>query len=599
MKRTVLLNFLLLITGSAAGQRFEMNLDSVHPHLQNDRHGDTIRKYFSNTFYSYPTPDQYPDEYNYTTELKEPYLLIGAFYSNKLAVNYTFAEEKIPELKEYVNDTSHSGAIWPKSYSGKYAIPVLDSSGIIVTVNGISSRNAGRYEFRVLENKTREVLPWTKPTLFTGWYRSTYIEEKNKHDEEVAYLGHFKNEFGKSLTFQVRKIDQPQLIQASLSALWVARKPKVLGVFTFSELSDFLKMFKKQWVPAAYRQTMTDWSSDTTLLKLKNAFEPRENSIIFYLDDIVNSKEVIEYNLVGEGDSTGWKANDFDLNFIWLKDLEPGRYNLKIRYSVQRHNIAVYPFTIAAAWYQTAGFKLGIVLLGLLSAGFVVLLLRSGKQAKLLEVQGMQKQLVQTELRSIRSQFNPHFVFNALNSIQGLMTRKDTGQANKYLAEFSSLMRESLKRSDREFESISKEIKLLENYLNLEQLRFGFSYRIILDEELDIHAMEIPGLLLQPLVENAIKHGVAKLYDKGMLFIRFQTGGANLTVSVEDNGQGFAYNGLADNKLTYKAQGYGLKLTKERIKLLNATLEGQELVFAIASNGEGTCVSIQFKNWLL
>lgn|GEM_PF-570195 len=591
MKRIAFICFLLSMAGSVQSQQLEMHLDRVHPLLATDRHGDTIRKYFRYTYYSFPTPRAYRESANHTTKLKEPYLQMGMFYAKSLAVNLSHARKKIPELKEYEADSAGFSSVGANSYPGKYAIPIFDSTGVIVTINGISSRNANQYEFRVLEDQTREVLPWTKPLVFTDAYMFTQIEIPDQEDEEVAYLGHFKQAFGKSLTFEVRRVDLPDVVQVKMSALWVQRTPAVLGTFTFAELSDFLEMFKKQWKPNELLVRMEDWASDSVLLRPRHAFGPNENSLIFYLDDIVDTKEIIEYNLINGKDSTGWRVNDFDLNFIWINDLDPGDYTLNIRYSVQRQNICSYPFTIAAAWYQTAWFKLIMVLAMLSALGMIALLWKSARQRKLIATQQVQRQLAQTELKSIRSQFNPHFVFNALSSIQGLVTKGDTKTANLYLSTFSTLMRESLLRGKEEFANLATELRLMDNYLKLEQLRFGFGYRIDIDPGIDTNALEVPGLLLQPLIENAIKHGVAPLYKAGVLRIRVRTEDDDLLIDIQDNGNGF--EGQED------ATGFGLRLTRERIRLLNSMLERQRLELAIGRNDGITTVSIRFENWLL
>ena len=561
-------------------QKLEMNLDSISPIIQHDQHGDSIRKYFSNTFYSHNA-----------AFFKQNNLLISAFFSNKLAVNYSHASKKIPQLKTYSNMRSVTYAQALNSYAGMYAVPIFDSTGIIVTVNGINPENTQQYEFRVLENNKKVVLPWTKAKLFVDTYWMTRIADSSKIDKVAAYLGQFKAEYGKALTFQVRQTSLPDSINTSLSAYWVKWKPRVVGVFTFSQLPDFLSIFKKQWGDPRENNDNADWSTDSTLLKLKKEFRYNENNLIFYLDDIIKSKNIIEYNLLKGNDSTGWLQNDFDFNLVWLKNLSPGKYELKIRYSVQRMNICSYAFTIQAAWYQTLWAKIGLSILALLAIGFILLLWRSKKQAEKLKAQGTLKQVVQTELKSIRSQFNPHFVFNALSSIQGLITKNDSENASKYLIEFSSLMRDSLKASTNEFVSISTEIKILENYLNLEKLRFGFDYQIESTEQIDTHAIEIPSLFLQPLVENAVKHGISSLQEKGYLSVSFEKVENDMIVLVTDNGKGFNEQ--------EEFNGFGLQLTKERIKLLNQTLNDQHIEFSVKRMNDKTQVMVHFKNWLI
>ncbi|ALL08585.1 hypothetical protein AQ505_25840 [Pedobacter sp. PACM 27299] len=580
MRSLIITIFFLFSQIYCHAQKLEMNLDSISPIIQNDKNGDSIRKYFSNAFYS-------PE----ATFTKQNNLLISAFFSNKLAVNYNHAPKKIPQLTTYSNISSRVYMQAFDSYSGKYAVPIFDSTGIIVTVNGINPENAQQYDFRVMENNKRVVLPWTKVKLFVDAYWMTKIADSSKIDKVTAYLGQFKADYGKALTFQVRQTNLPDSINTSLSAYWVKWKPRVVGVFTFSQLPDFLRIFKKQWGDPRENKDNADWSKDSTLLKLKKEFRYNENNLIFYLDDIIKSKNIIEYNLVKGKDSTGWTVNDFDFNLVWLKNLSPGKYDLKIRYSVQRMNVCSYSFTIQAAWYQTLWAKIGLSILAMLAIGFILLLWRSKKQGEKLKAQETLKQMVQTELKSIRSQFNPHFVFNALSSIQGLITKNDSENASKYLIEFSSLMRDSLKASTNEFVSISTEIKILENYLNLEKLRFGFNYQIESTEQIDTHAIEIPSLFLQPLVENAVKHGISSLQEKGYLSVSFEKVENDMIVLVTDNGKGFNEQ--------EEFNGFGLQLTKERIKLLNQTLNDQHIEFSVKRMNEKTQVMVHFKNWLI
>lgn len=578
--------FTLLLIGYytvCSAQKLEMELDKIHPIILKNSHVDSVRKYFTNSFYS--------EEGSFS---KQDNLVFSVFYSNKLAVNYDHALLKIPQLKAFGNikplQTTFRAL---KSYGGEYAIPIFDSTGIIVTVNGINPENAGRYEYRVMENKTKVVLPWTKPKLFTHFFWATKIADSTKNDDLIAYLGQFKAAYGNALTFQIRKTSMPDSIKTSISAYWVEWHPKVVGVFTFAELPNFLSLFKEQWGEPVNYGERPDWSKNSKLLKLKSNFESNENNLIFYLDDIIKSKDVIEYEVVKEGKPTGWNTNDFDFNLIWLKDLSPGKYELRIRYSVQRMHVFSYPFTIQAAWYQTIWTKAGISVLVILAIGFLILLWRSRKQATELKEQSILKQIVQTELKSIRSQFNPHFVFNALSSIQGLITKNDANNASKYLIEFSNLMRASLKASENEFVSIVTEVEILNNYLSLERLRFGFEYNIIVGDGVDASAIEIPSLLLQPLVENAVKHGISSLQEKGILEVLFERIENDMTVQISDNGKGF------DDHQKSNSNGFGLQLTRERIKLLNQTLNGQLLELSISRENNQTQVNILFQNWFI
>lgn len=119
------------------------------------------------------------------------------------------------------------------------------------------------------------------------------------------------------------------------------------------------------------------------------------------------------------------------------------------------------------------------------------------------------RQIRELELRAIRSQMNPHFIFNALSSIQNLINRSANKEAGEYLVNFSRLLRKVLSTSEKKLVPLSDEIEQIQLYLKLEQLRFPFSYSVSVGENIDPELIEIPGMLIQPFVENAVKHGIA------------------------------------------------------------------------------------------
>ncbi len=202
-----------------------------------------------------------------------------------------------------------------------------------------------------------------------------------------------------------------------------------------------------------------------------------------------------------------------------------------------------------------------------------------------------EKETVTLKLRSIRSQLNPHFMFNALTSIQGLMNKNDIPAANHYLALFANLTRKVLNTSDQDLISLEDELKIQEDYLQMEQLRFGFQYEVKVDEDINIANTEIPAMLLQPFVENAVKHGVALLQQKGSIQVQVNKQGNNLALSVTDNGKGF------DKEQVIQQNGsLGLKLSEERIALLNQVHPDQPAVLRTDSKQTGTTITITLFN---
>lgn len=212
------------------------------------------------------------------------------------------------------------------------------------------------------------------------------------------------------------------------------------------------------------------------------------------------------------------------------------------------------------------------------------------KQKRKLQTQKFATTEAKLKLQSLRSQLNPHFIFNALSGIQNLMNKNETEKANSYLNTFSRLTRNVLDDSANETITLNNEVKLLDDYLKMEQLRFGFQYKINVDDDLDKHNIEIPSMLLQPFAENAVKHGIAALKENGLIEIDFTKSGNSLILSVADNGEGFD----ADGSYT----GMGLQLSKNRISLLNTVHKNTPLNLQINSSGKGTTVIITLQNWL-
>lgn len=175
-------------------------------------------------------------------------------------------------------------------------------------------------------------------------------------------------------------------------------------------------------------------------------------------------------------------------------------------------------------------------------------------------------------LRSLRSQMNPHFIFNALNSVNNYIAKNDERSANRYLSEFSTLMRAVLENSEKDFISLSRELELIELYVKLEHSRFAekFDYTIKIDEQIDMEAFQIPPMLLQPYIENSIWHGLRYKEDKGTLSIELVQKETDLIeIRITDNGIGRKKSKelKTQNQKTQNSKGMGN--IKKRIAILN------------------------------
>jgi hypothetical protein len=454
-------------------------------------------------------------------------------------------------------------------------------------IKNVNSKNANEYEYRVMQDRHKIIVPWSPITHFDRPGFGVGLG----YPGEMAYLGGYTATPGHKIKVDVRKKGADTLTSTAMVE-WVSVQPVVSTVFTSNELNEFLSYLTHPWSVKQKRNPEFQYDSSTKTGRYKSLiFKSNENNLIFYLTASVTDRKQIEYE-VFKNDKVyiPWKTNDFDNGFIWLKNLPYGDYQLKIRYTVQPKNVAAYDFIIEPAWFQTTAIK---IIAGSLVAAFLGLIIWLNilvRQRRKANNEIAKKDRLQMELQIIRSQLNPHFIFNSLTSIQGLINKKDILGANTYLSEFAQLLRNTLVHNNREQIPLAVELKILETYLKLEQLRFNFIYEITVDNAVNINETEFPSLLLQPLLENAIVHGIANLKEEGHLVLSFIRQQKDMIVRIVDNGSGFNENP--------NHTGYGLKLTRERIELLNKILSGQHIALQIAADeNTSTTVSLIFNNW--
>lgn len=203
-------------------------------------------------------------------------------------------------------------------------------------------------------------------------------------------------------------------------------------------------------------------------------------------------------------------------------------------------------------------------------------------------------------LKSMRSQMNPHFIFNALNSVNSFIAVNDERNANRYLSEFSVLMRSVLENSDEDFIPLNNEIELLELYVKLEHNRFKdkFDYNISVDKTIDLEQFSIPPMLLQPYIENAIWHGLRYKKEKGNLEISIQKKDDDtVVISIVDDGIGRKKSQEIKTKNQLKQKSKGMSTIKNRIAILNDMYKERIAVNVsdVLANGEGTKVELFLK----
>jgi tetratricopeptide (TPR) repeat protein len=234
-----------------------------------------------------------------------------------------------------------------------------------------------------------------------------------------------------------------------------------------------------------------------------------------------------------------------------------------------------------------------------LLGGLLLLLITGFLMYKYIKQQRLANNLL--ALKSLRSQMNPHFIFNALNSVNSFIAANDERTANKYLSDFSQLMRAVLENSEEDFIPLKKEIELLQLYTKLEHFRFQdkFDYSIDVDERVNIEEFQIPPMLLQPYIENAVWHGLRYKTEKGHLNITVKPKSQDeITITIADDGIGRTRSKQMKTENQKKQNSKGMNNIKKRVAILNEMYKDKVDVMINdfqASEDTGTKVIVTIK----
>jgi ligand-binding sensor domain-containing protein/two-component sensor histidine kinase len=343
--------------------------------------------------------------------------------------------------------------------------------------------------------------------------------------------------------------------------------------------------------------------SDTNISFLDHIdLEHFENSISIGFNVLgfsVPDKAQFQYRLLGY-DKNWIDANS--RNYVSYTNLNSGNYEFQVRATLVDgtwdSNYTSLKISIATPYYRTWWFISAMILMALQ----IIYLIYRYRMKQIREKEEMRiqytKELAEVEMKALRAQINPHFLFNSLNSINNFILRNDTEKASKYLVKFSQLVRSILTNSSAIYISLEEELKTIELYMVIEGMRFSnqFSYEINIDPKINVAVHKVPSLLLQPYVENAIWHGL--LHKDGEKRIKIDVVYHNsecLVIKVTDNGIGRKLAGEMQQR-TKSHKSFGLQIGEQRLKLMNT--EGSEIakveVIDLEENGEaiGTKIAI-------
>lgn len=303
-------------------------------------------------------------------------------------------------------------------------------------------------------------------------------------------------------------------------------------------------------------------------------FSFKDNKFDFFFDyrNIETKSETkLEYKLLGVSDK--WVSISSTVNKVEFSSLSPGKYNFIVQ-AVYRGQVSKpihYKFEIFPPfWFQFWFVSLMIISIVLLVSFLFVFQMKKRENKRNIEsnLQKMQTAIFESKLEAIRSQMNPHFIFNSLNSIQALVLKKDIEKSYDYIEMFSDLVRKTLSFSEKSYIDINEEINFLNIYLDLESLRMKneFSFRILNHCEKEIL---IPSLLMQPFLENAIHHGLLHKQGQKELLISFDYVNDIGSCIIEDNGIGRKKADEIKARQKFRHQSFSLSAMKKRLEILS------------------------------
>lgn len=302
--------------------------------------------------------------------------------------------------------------------------------------------------------------------------------------------------------------------------------------------------------------------------------------------------------------SKEWQS--IDIQTITIQQLSPGKYHLEILAQNSNNNWSVAPaqllILVSPLWWQQTFFRM-ILLLAVLALMFIITkAILQRRYQKKMEAEEMKNHITEVELKAIKAQINPHFIFNTLNAIQYFIQNEENDRADMYLNKMSKLIRSTLDYSNNASIPLLDEIDYIQNYLELESLRFDddFQYRIEQHISQDILTTSIPTMVLQPHIENAIRHGLKpKKTGLKKLFIRFTADEKYLYCEIEDNGIGRTKSMQINKESTriHTSQGESLSNSKLEIfqKMFNKKVELNVLDIYDKELAAGTLIKIKIE----
>ena len=387
--------------------------------------------------------------------------------------------------------------------------------------------------------------------------------------------------------FTAPRVGQTQY--ASLTSLLALQK-------TITPYLDNIKVSGKNY----YADTLPEFLSVLKLAHNSNGIE-----LSFSCNEF-EFPEKVQYAYRLDGVEAQWNFTNYQNTKVTYADLEPGTYifYLKARMRGGKWTEIKNPLhiIISPAWWQTDLFKVFIAVAAILLAWFIILWRVKTVRREEHVRSRHEKELLELEAKALRAQMNPHFIFNCMNSIKSLIQEHEEEKAINYLTTFSKLIRTIFQNSDKKDISLYDEIETCKFYLQLEAMRFdaAFNYTINTDPEIDLKSVNIPALIIQPFIENAVWHGIVPGGKGGNIQLDVERNNGCVEIIVEDDGIGREVSRQNKSNTGLMHDSKGVNLTQSRLELDNSLKQRNAKIEIIdkkdeSGNAIGTKVIIKIQ----
>ncbi|MBK9591474.1 MAG: histidine kinase [Crocinitomicaceae bacterium] len=396
-----------------------------------------------------------------------------------------------------------------------------------------------------------------KTTVYKNSVFANTSEGIYEFDKNGKFLRHFNNSYGNNygrvLDFTI--IDD---------ILWVSNS---------SGLQTIDLNYAGEPAPVPLIEIAHIFANDIEISKdsLKR-FDTEFRKFVFVVSSpTLKYKSDIKYHYQLKGYDEDWIIHDYASNEIVYNALAPGNYEFIVKAENQNKfsEPVSYKFSIASPFYATWWFVSILILTFLLSVYFIYKRQLNAQRLKARQI----NELNASKLTAIQSQMNPHFIFNSLNSIQDLILKGDVEHSYSYITTFSNLVRRTLNYSDKDFIDFEQELKLLELYLSLEKLRFKKDFSFSLETN-SITDIQVPPMLIQPFIENALVHGLLHKEGEKKLKISFKLND-HLICTIEDNGIGRAQAKAIKERQRTDHESFSVQAIRKRFEILSNHFQGE------------------------